>query len=149
MAGYGVVEQRGSELIAIAYGAVRTSRRDPFPVRLKKIFDGLTQVVQEREPEVVAIEEAFFGKSVKAAIKIGEGRGIAVLCAAAASLPVAEYAPTTVKKSVVGVGSAHKTQVQEMVRVILGLPELPQPADAADALAIAICHCHRHRLSQW
>jgi len=93
----------------------------------------------------MSVEEVFYGKSVKAAIKIGEGRGVAILCGAQSGVPVAEYAATVVKKAVAGKGSAHKTQVQEMVRVILGLPELPSPLDASDALALAICHCHRHR----
>ncbi|MBM4083419.1 MAG: crossover junction endodeoxyribonuclease RuvC, partial [Planctomycetes bacterium] len=116
-----------------------------FPERLRQIFDGLTQVVRKHRPDCVAVEEIFYGKSVKSAIRTGEGRGVALLCAALAKLPVSEYAATVVKKAVVGVGSAHKQQVQEMVRVLLGLRGIPEPEDAADALAIAICHCHRRR----
>jgi len=90
----------------------------------------------------MAIEEVFYGKNIKAAIKIGEGRGIVFLCAAFANIPITEYAATVVKKAVVGNGSAHKEQVQEMVKIILGLPEIPATKDASDALAIAICHSH-------
>lgn len=91
----------------------------------------------------MAVEEVFFGKNFKAAIKIGEGRGIIFLCAAMANIPIAEYAARVVKKAVAGNGNAHKGKVQEMVKAILGLPEIPQPEDASDALAIAICHGHR------
>ena len=143
-AGYGVVEKKGNRLTALSYGAIKTGRNDSFPDRLKTIYDGLREVIAQYKPDAVAVEEVFYGKSVKAAIKIGEGRGVAVLCAAAADLPVSEYAPTVVKKSVVGVGGAHKTQVQQMVKVILNLPDIPEPDDVADALALAICHCHRH-----
>jgi crossover junction endodeoxyribonuclease RuvC len=94
---------------------------------------------------VAAIERLFVGKGMQSAMRTGEGRGIAVLTAALENLPVCEYTPAEVKKSVVGAGGAHKTQVQEMVRVILGLAELPRPQDAADALAVAICHCGRVR----
>jgi crossover junction endodeoxyribonuclease RuvC len=95
---------------------------------------------------VAAIERLFVGKSVRSAMVTGEGRGIAILTAALEGLPVEEYTPAEVKKSVVGAGAAHKTQVQEMVRILLNLDGIPRPQDAADALAIAICHCQR---SSW
>jgi crossover junction endodeoxyribonuclease RuvC len=93
------------------------------------------------------VEKIFFAKSADSAIKIGEGRGVAILAAALHKIPVTDYSATVIKKSVTGTGGAHKSQVQNMVKVILGLKSLPQPLDAADALACAICHCHRIQFS--
>jgi crossover junction endodeoxyribonuclease RuvC len=142
LCGYGVIEVQGSEARALDCGAVRSSDGD-LSERLAAIFAGLRQVLERFGPDVVAVEGAFFGKNVRTALKIGEARGVALLAAAQCGCPVVEYAPAEVKKSVVGSGRAHKSQVQQMVRAILGLPEVPQPEDAADALAIAICHFHR------
>jgi len=121
---------------------VRASGKD-LPKRLRKMFSGLSEVIRRHQPDCVVVEETFYGKNVKAAITMGEGRGVALLAAALEEVPVIEYSPKEVKKAVVGVGSAHKLQVQQMVRVNLNLDEAPQPEDAADALALAICHCHR------
>ncbi len=145
VAGWGVVERRGGRIQWVAHGVAKADLNAPFEQRLQQIYDGLRGAIIEHHPQWVAVEEVFFGRNVKSAIKIGEGRGVALLAAAQSQLPVAEYAARVVKRAVVGSGAAHKTQVQEMVRVILGLPEIPSPEDAADALAIAICHCHRHR----
>lgn len=144
--GYGFVEDVGNGLSLVDYGTITSGQTDPFPARLKKIYDGLSKVIELYRPDHVALEKVFYGKSVKAAIKIGEGRGVAILCAAAAGVPLYEYSPTLVKKSVVGTGSAHKVQVKEMVRVILNLPSSPEPFDSSDALAIAICHFHRRKI---
>ena len=144
VAGWGAVERQGTRIKWLGHGVVRVDPKQPFAERLLTIHTGLASALAEYKPQWVAIEEVFYGKNVKSAIKIGEGRGVAMLAAAQAGLPVAEYAATVVKKAVVGGGGAHKTQVQEMVRIILGLPEPPSPLDASDALAIAICHCHRH-----
>jgi len=141
--GYGVVDSVGSKMTAVVYGAVRVTKDATFPQRLLQIHEGLLAVIREHRPEVASVEQLFVGKSVKSAMRTGEGRGIAVLTAAMAGLPVHEYTPAEVKRAVVGVGAAHKTQVQEMVRILLGLEKLPRPQDAADALAIAICHCQR------
>lgn len=143
--GYGVVDDINGRLSHITHGTIEGKRNDSFPVKLKLIFDGLNNVIEEYKPDYVALEEVFYGKSVKSAIKVGEARGIAVLCAASANIPMAEYAPTVVKRAVVGVGSAQKGQVSEMVKVILALTEVPEKYDASDALAIAICHCHRSK----
>ena len=140
--GYAILESDGHSSRALDYGVVR-SRDEALPVRLKVIYEGLLVVIDRWEPDVAAVESAFFGKNARSALKIGEGRGVALLAAASRGLPVVEYAPAEVKKSVVGTGRAHKSQVQEMVRLILSLPELPEPEDAADALAIALCHSHR------
>jgi crossover junction endodeoxyribonuclease RuvC len=144
--GYGVIEDTDGGLSLIDYGIITGGRKDPFPQRLKRIYDGLNEVIRKHKPDHIAVEKVFYGKSVKAAIKIGEGRGVAILCAASAGIPISEYSPTVVKKSVVGSGSAQKVQVQEMVRVILDLPKCPEHLDASDALAIAICHCNRRKL---
>ncbi|MFO8008907.1 MAG: crossover junction endodeoxyribonuclease RuvC [Candidatus Brocadiia bacterium] len=140
--GYGVIETDGRSERAIDYGVVR-ARGAELPARLKTIFDGLVEAVRAAEPEVAAVEGAFFGKNVRTALKIGEGRGVALLAAASCGVEVVEYAPAEVKKSVVGSGRAHKSQVQKMVCTVLGLPEGELAEDAADALAIAICHAHR------
>ncbi len=140
--GYGVIETDGSQARAVDYGALRGPAGD-LPERLAAIFAGLREVMERFGPDVVAVEGAFYGKNVRTALKIGEGRGVALLAAAQRGCDVVEYAPAEVKKSVVGNGRAHKSQVQQMVRAILGLPEAPHPEDAADALAIAICHFHR------
>lgn len=141
--GYGIVDAEGSRMKAVHFGAVRVKDDMTFPERLVHIHDGLREIIREHAPEVAAVERLFVGKNVRSAMRTGEGRGIAVLTAGLAGLPVHEYSPAEVKKAVVGGGRAHKTQVQEMVRILLGLEKVPRPQDAADALAIAICHCHR------
>jgi crossover junction endodeoxyribonuclease RuvC len=140
--GYGVIETHGRDVRALDYGVVRSSS-DSLPDRLRVIYEGLRTIIERFEPDVVVVEGAFFGKDARSALKIGEGRGVALLAAAASGLGVVEYAPAEVKKSVVSTGRAHKSQVQQMVRVLLALRELPEPEDAADALAIALCHYHR------
>jgi crossover junction endodeoxyribonuclease RuvC len=148
VAGYGVIDVGGSNLKPVAYGAVKTKPGTPLPERLRIIFDGLVTVIKDTKPDEAAVEKIFAGKSIESAIRTGEGRGVAILAATSTGLPVAEYAATLVKKSVVGTGGAHKSQVQEMVKILLGLPEIPRPADAADALAIALCHSHRRMNGQ-
>lgn len=142
VSGYGIVEVKAGKLWAVAYGAVRARNKDPFPSRLKTIYEGLAKVIERYRPEQIAVEDVFAGKSIKSAIRIGEARGIALLSAATAGIPASSYPATVIKKSVVGFGSAQKGQVQEMIKLILELPEVPEPEDAADALAIAICHYH-------
>ena len=141
--GYGVVETQGNRLLPIAFGAIRAGGDADYATRLRRIFEGLSGVISEHRPDEVAIEEAFYGKSISAALRMGEGRGVAIVAAALADRPLCQYSPAEVKKAVVGNGRAHKSQVQEMVRMLLGLNEIPSPEDAADALAVAICHCNR------
>jgi len=140
--GYGVVEQNGTQLTPVTYGVVDVHKIKKFPERLAGIYEGLRKVIEIHQPETAAVEEVFYGKSPRSAIRIGEGRAVAILALVLAGIPVAEYEPTRVKKAVVGNGHAHKTQVQTMVKAILGLQSAPEPLDASDALAIAICHCH-------
>lgn len=141
--GWGVVERKGGAVRAVAWGALRAPASREVPERLRILHEGILALVVEHRPEAVAVEEAFFGKGARAALALGEGRGVALLAAALAGLPVRQYPPATVKKAVTGRGAAPKEQVGAMVRVILGLPTPPEPADAADALAVAICALHR------
>jgi crossover junction endodeoxyribonuclease RuvC len=141
--GYGVVELcRDGNLICLTCGAIKLSHRDSMAVRLAQIFDGLGEIIHAHRPDEVAIEEVFYAVNAKSALKLGQVRGVAMLAASSAGLEVAEYAPLSIKSAVVGYGRAEKTQIQHMVTRLLNLAEIPQPADAADALAIAICHLH-------
>lgn len=145
VAGYGVIEIAGSKIVAIEYGSIKVNKNQTFPQRLQTIHGKIMDIISKHQPDEMAIEEVFYSKNIKSAIKIGEGRGIVFLCAASASIPITEYAATVIKKAVVGNGNAQKEQVQEMVKIILDLPEIPEPRDASDALAIAICHSHNLR----
>jgi crossover junction endodeoxyribonuclease RuvC len=144
-AGYGVVEQAGNRLRAVDYGVVAAREGDPLPTRLRVVFEGLRQAVRRLRPDVISIEEVFYGKSVSSTLRMGEARGVAMLAASLESVPVVEYAAAEVKKAAVGAGRATKEQVQEMVRILLGLPRRPESDHAADALALAVCHCNRSR----
>lgn len=148
--GWGVIEGEARRYGLVEYGAVRASASLPFAQRLLRINEGLEQVIVRLKPEVCAVEETFFAANVKTALKLGHARGVALLSAARAKLPVSEYSPRLIKQTVVGYGAAEKHQVQEMVRLLLKLTEAPEPHDAADALAVAICHLHHdgvaHRL---
>lgn len=144
--GYGVVEfeatARESRLYAIAAGGIVLSRRESLPARLLRVYAELGALMELHRPEVVAVEEVFYSQNAKSALKLGQVRGVALLAAANQGLPVAEYAPLSIKSAVVGYGLAKKEQVQFMVARLLCLQTAPEPADAADALALAICHIH-------
>ncbi len=144
--GWGVVElDTGAHLprlVHCAAGTIRLNRREATPQRLMQVYAELSALMALHLPEVVAIEEVFFSANAKSALKLGQVRGVAMLAAASAGLPVAEYAPLSIKSSVVGYGLAAKQQVQFMVTRLLELPCAPESPDAADALAIAICHLH-------
>jgi crossover junction endodeoxyribonuclease RuvC len=142
--GFGVVEEVRSGLCAIAWGTVRTSSSQPLPVRLQRIYDGLSEAIRQWEPEAVAVERVFFADNPKTALILGHARGVALLTVANAALPLVEYSALEIKQAVVGYGRAGKAQIQQMVRTLLRLDTLPQPTDAADALAAAICHVHTH-----
>ncbi len=146
LTGYGVVETdstaRTPMLVCRGYGAVRLSKQKTMAERLLQVFEELTGQMRHHQPDVVAIEEVFYSVNAKSALKLGQVRGVALLAAATVGLPLAEYAPLTIKSSVVGYGLASKEQVQFMVARLLELDKPPEPADAADALAVAICHLH-------
>ena len=143
--GFGVVERRGRSLVELWHGCLRTTPRESVQRRLGRIFDGCTEVLDEFEPDVVAIESLFFGANATAALAVGQARGVCIVVAERRGVDVHEYAPTTVKQAVAGWGRADKRQMQEMVRVILGLEHVPRPDHAADALGLAICHAASER----
>jgi len=148
--GYGLVrEEQDGSLTAIAYGVVTTPASKNFPDRLVQIHEALTQIITLHRPESGAVEKLFFQRNVKTAISVAQGRGVALLALAQAGLSVSEYTPLEVKQSVVGYGNAEKSQVQHMVRALLGLERIPKPDDAADALAVAICHLHNVKTQSW
>lgn len=140
--GFGVVEGDGPSLICLTSGAIRLATKEALEIRLKKVYDGLSALITQYQPEVVAIEDVFYSVNAKSALKLGHVRGVAMMSAAQHGLAVVAYAPLAIKSAVVGYGRAEKSQVQVMVARLLHLDQIPEPADAADALAIAICHIH-------
>ncbi|GIU18614.1 MULTISPECIES: crossover junction endodeoxyribonuclease RuvC [unclassified Shewanella] len=138
--GYGVINCVGRQQIYVGSGCIRTTS-DELPIRLKQIFDGLSEIIRQYQPDEFAIERVFMAKNADSALKLGQARGAAIVAATAADLPVAEYSATQIKSAVVGTGRAQKTQVQHMIQQLLKLPSAPQ-ADAADALGVAVCHYH-------
>jgi len=140
--GYGCVEIDGSRHRVLTSGAIRTPATATFPEKLLKIHTGLASLLSECQPDCVAIENLFHANNARSALKLGHARGVAMLAAVQSGVPVFEYTPAEVKRAVVGYGRAEKHQVQQMVKLILGLVALPTPFDASDALAIAICHSH-------
>ena len=142
--GYGIVEwddaARRPELTWLDAGGICPPKKTLLPQRLAFIYSALSTLLEKYRPDVVAIEEVFYSVNAKSALKLGQVRGVALLAAAMANVPLAEYAPLKIKSTVTGYGLAEKQQVQFMVARLLDLPVVPEPADAADALAIAICH---------
>jgi len=144
--GYGLIKSDGQKNVLIDYGVIRTDSKKSLPEKLKKIFEGLSQIITQKHPDEFAIEETFYSKNAKSALVMGQARGVAILAAACAKIPVWEYSPKEVKCSIVGHGNASKQQVQYMVKNLLRLKDLPQPVDASDALAVALCHAQKMRL---
>lgn len=145
--GWGVVESVGSKYRLVDFGTVRSSPRTAFSKRILKAYEGVAEVIERLHPEALSIEEAFYAVNVGVAMKLGQIRGAIMLLGEQNGLEIAEYSPRLIKKTVVGYGNAEKHQVQEMVRLLLGLKTVPEPHDAADALAIAICHFHHAGLT--
>ncbi len=140
--GYGCVETEGGRHVLVACGAITAPARDAFPNRLAHIHRELTALLSTCRPGCVAIENLFYSTNVRSALKLGHARGVAMLAAVEAGCSVVEYTPAEVKRAVVGYGRAEKHQVQQMIKLLLGLTRVPTPHDAADALAVAICHLH-------
>lgn len=138
--GFGVVEVNGNTLTVIDAGVIKTPAHTPLDERLEEIYDGLTQIIGETKPQVMSIEKLFFARNVTTAMSVSHARGVAMLAGKKARLLIAEYTPLQIKQTLTGYGRADKKQMQEMVRMQLGLKEVPQPDDAADALAAAITH---------
>lgn len=145
--GFGVVDcEIGKPLRLVTGGVISTPAHTPIEIRLEEIFNGLNQIIAETKPTEVSIEKLFFSKNVTTAISVAQARGVAILAAQLAKLPVAEYTPNQIKQTLTGYGSADKKQVQEMVRVQLNLQQVPKPDDAADALAATITHFYMTRI---
>ena len=140
--GYGCVETDGRRHHLIACGAITVATSDSFPQRLARIHRELGVLLALHRPECVAVESVFHAVNARSAIKLGHARGVAILAAVEAGCSVAEYTPAEIKRAVVGYGRAEKHQVQQMIKLLLGLSKAPSPHDAADALAVAICHLH-------
>ena len=140
--GWGVVEHRGMQFRTVAYGSLQTPAKTRTEERLHSIFKGMQELLDTYRPDAIAVEELFFNTNITTGIRVAEARGVILLAAEMASVPIFEYTPLQVKQAVVGYGRAEKRQVISMVTRLLGLKEAPKPDDTADALAIAICHAH-------
>lgn len=146
--GWGVVDGVGSRYTAVAFGVVRSDRRQAFSKRLLNIYDAVGDIIAEHSPDVLSVEDTFYAVNVGVALKLGQVRGLMLLLAEQRGLEIAEYAPRLVKHTVVGYGNAEKHQVQEMVKILLSMKAVPTPHDAADALALAICHFHHAGIAE-
>ena len=137
--GYGVIEKDYDKTIDVVHGEIRRTKSEPLSKCLAKIYDDLIEIVEDFAPDAMALEDIFYGKNVNSLIKQAQVKGVVILASCHSNIPIYEYTPLEVKKAVVGYGRAEKSQVQQMVKTILNLSELP-PVDASDALAVAICH---------
>ena len=140
--GYGIVERIGTALHVLDYGCIRPPKKEETSKRYLSIFNGINKLIQTYSPDALSVETQYVHKNVQSAIKLGMARGVVIIAAAKNNIPIYEYAPRKAKLAVVGTGSASKLQVQKMVQMLLKLPQLPSPEDAADGLALAICHAH-------
>jgi len=144
--GYGIVEEQADGLHAVCFGAITPPATLPFAQRLLRIYRELRLLLTDARPDCAAVEAVFFARNVQSALRLGQARGVALLALAEAGIGIQEYSALEVKQAVTSYGQAQKGQVQEMVRMLLHLPDIPRPTDAADALAVAICHHHAARL---
>jgi len=140
--GYGCVESGGGRPRVIVCGTLSAPARAPFSDKLMVIHAGLKSLLERHRPDCVVVENIFYAKNVRSALKLGHARGVALLAASEAGIAIVEYSPAEIKRAVVGYGRAEKRQVQEMMKLLLGLDEVPSPHDVADALAAAVCHIH-------
>lgn len=146
--GFGIIRVGQAETVCLHYGSICSRAQVALWERLKKIYDGVTELIRDFRPQQVAFEEVFYGHNVQSALKLGQARGAAVIAALNAGLTPAEYSPREVKQALTGYGAASKEQVQRMVRQLLDLAEPASPMDASDALAVALCHAQRSRSVQ-
>ncbi len=146
--GYGLVRQQGDKLSFVGCGVIITTPKETSHERLRKIYQELKDLIVKYRPGTVAVERLYFGENSKTAMAVGQARGIVLLAAAEGKVAVSEYTPLEVKMALTGYGKAEKKQIQQMVRILLKLPEAPKPDDAADALAVAVCHLHSYKLSR-
>lgn len=145
--GYGIIRYEGNRFAVEEYGAILTETNDSFPERLRILNSRIKELIKLYNPDAFAIEELFFNKNIKTAINAAQGRGAAIVAAADCGIDIFEYTPLQVKQAIAGYGRAEKSQVQQMVKIILNLEEIPKPDDIADALAVAICHAHSYRMN--
>ena len=145
--GYGVVDKEGNRYKTIAYDAITTKAHTPLEDRLEKVYDGVCEIIKEYKPDAMSIEELFFNNNAKTALTVGQARGVIILAAVQNHIPVYEYTPLQVKQALTGYGRASKVQIQQMMKSMLGLTEVPKPDDVADALAIAVCHGNSMRFN--
>ena len=143
--GFGVISVKGSNFSLVDYGIIKPDSKADLSNRLLTIHQDITSIIDNYFPNIVVIEDIFYGKNIKSALKLGQARGVAMVAAAAHNLPIHEYSARKVKQAITGNGNATKEQIQFMVKTILNLQSLPSPMDASDALAIAICHCQQFR----
>ena len=143
--GYGIICIKGSSISLLQYGVIHLSKYAGHELKLKKIFERVLGLVDEYNPDEVALEAPFFGKNVQSMLKLGRAQGVAMSAALARAIPIIEYAPRKVKQSVTGKGNASKEQVARMLMTLLAIKELPKLLDATDALAVAVCHYYQHR----
>ena len=145
--GYGIVRFDDQSLESVAFGTITTAAGLSLPVRLERLHGELEALIRVHHPTQSAVEELFFAKNARTALSVGHARGVVLLALMQAGLSIHEYTPLQVKQAITGYGRATKEQMQQMVRLLLGLPSIPQPDDAADALAVAICHAHSYPLA--
>lgn len=146
--GYGVIESTDDRVTLVDCGAVTTPKRSPIGERLSFLYNKLSEVISRHQPDAVAVEQPFMAKNVSVALTIGKAQAVAILAAANRGIPTYEYTPAQIKQRVADYGASSKEQIQEMVRLQLGLSEVPQPNDAADALAVALCHLSEMHLNK-
>jgi crossover junction endodeoxyribonuclease RuvC len=142
IAGYGIVRFDGQTLEPVTYGVITTPADLPLPLRLQRLYRELRELIRTHHPTEASVEELFFARNARTALSVGHARGVLLLALADEGLSIHGYTPLEVKQAITGYGRADKEQVQQMVRLLLGLEVVPQPDDAADALAVAICHAH-------
>ena len=145
--GYGVIESGENEAALVDYGALTSPLRSPIGERLSFLYNKLLEIISRHQPDAVAVEQPFVGKNIRSALAIGRAQAVAMLAAANIGIPTFEYTPAQIKQRITNYGASSKEQIQEMVRLQLGLSQVPQPNDAADALAVALCHLHEIHLS--
>lgn len=137
--GYGIIEKVKRNLKCISYGLIKTSASSPMPERLNKLYTELTKIIKKHQPDVLGVESLYFFKNLKTALPVSQAKGVILLAASRAKIPIYEFTPLQVKMMITGYGKAEKKQVQKMIARLLNLEEMPKPDDAADALGVAIC----------
>ena len=146
--GYGIITIKNNDPQIVDYGVVKPSVNDGLATRLLTIFEDVSEIINIHKPSIFSIEDVFYGKNAKSALRLGQARGAAMVAAASAGLSIHEYSARKIKQAVTGNGNAHKEQVQFMVKATLKMDKLPEPIDASDALATALCHFQQFRLAE-